>query len=335
MRPGGAEKQYFMKPRLFFLLAFLFSTIAVFGQNVVRLLLAPRLGASPFALNTPVSAGSYSYKIKRLDYYVSDIRIGHDGGQQTPVSGLYLLVHAAADSLFDLGNFPDIHQVESVTFSIGVDSAHNHLDPAMYNAKNPLAPQNPSMHWGWTAGYRFVAFEGAAGNNYANDFEIHAFGDDLYKTLTLSTQAEQEPNGDKTIRLIADYAQVLKDINVAGGIIIHSSTDLPAVGMMDNMESAVFSAQTTSIRLPAFEGTFRLSPNPATSDNIAVDLGLPAGSDYRIRLCALTGRTLADRPVNAGQSRIMLDQSLEPGAYLVHLLQNGRPVAIRKLIVLQ
>jgi len=39
-----------------------------------------RIGAAPFALNTPVSAGSYNYKITRLEYYISEIKIIHDGG---------------------------------------------------------------------------------------------------------------------------------------------------------------------------------------------------------------------------------------------------------------
>lgn len=77
------------------------------------------------------------------------------------------------------------------------------------------------MQWGGAAGYRFVAIEGVAGNNFANLFEIHALGDANYKTLTLATIAENLPTGDKTIHLVADYAQVLHTINVSAGLIVH------------------------------------------------------------------------------------------------------------------
>ena len=46
----------------------LFALLSVLqAQNNVTLHLSPRLGATPFALNTPVSAGSYEYKITRLE----------------------------------------------------------------------------------------------------------------------------------------------------------------------------------------------------------------------------------------------------------------------------
>ena len=56
-----------MKKLLLSVLSFL-SVLAVQAQNNIELHLSPRLGAAPFALNTPVSAGSYEYKITRLEY---------------------------------------------------------------------------------------------------------------------------------------------------------------------------------------------------------------------------------------------------------------------------
>ncbi|HYG52785.1 MAG TPA: MbnP family protein [Flavobacteriales bacterium] len=45
----------------------------------------------------------------------------------------------------------------------GVDSSRNHLDPTAYDPKHPLSyNQANSMHWGWTAGYIFMKFEGRA-----------------------------------------------------------------------------------------------------------------------------------------------------------------------------
>ena len=58
------------------------------------------------------------------------------------MTDMYLLVRPAVDSMYDLGSHPDITNVESITFSVGVDQAHNHLDPASYPASHPLAPQN-------------------------------------------------------------------------------------------------------------------------------------------------------------------------------------------------
>ena len=61
-----------MKKLLLSVLSFL-SVLVVQAQNSIELHLSPRLGAAPFALNTPVSAGSYDYKITRLEYYISEM----------------------------------------------------------------------------------------------------------------------------------------------------------------------------------------------------------------------------------------------------------------------
>ena len=303
------------------------------AQNKVTLHLSPRLGATPFALNTPVSAGAYEYKITRLEYYISEIKITHDGGQVTPVTDLYLLVRPAVDSMYDLGAHPDITNVESITFSVGVDQAHNHLDPAAYPANHPLAPQNPAMQWGWSAGYRFVAIEGKAGTNFANDYEIHALGDANYKTLTLNTVAENQSNGDKTIHLIADYAQVLNSINVSAGLIVHGSTG-KAVTLMNNMKNVVFTAETVTMTIdPAFEGAFAVSPNPAAPGEAIVTMTLPGGYDYRITLTDLTGRIVINQPVSADRQSYPLIDNLNAGTYLVHLWQNERPVIVEKLVI--
>ncbi|MBK7304311.1 MAG: hypothetical protein IPI90_13940 [Saprospiraceae bacterium] len=33
----------------------------------------------------------------------------------------------------------------------------------LISVDSPLAFQDPSMHWGWTSGYRFIALEGMIG----------------------------------------------------------------------------------------------------------------------------------------------------------------------------
>ncbi len=322
-----------MKKLLFLAFAVL-TFLTAQAQSNVEIHLAPRLGAAPFALDAIVSAGTYQYKITRLEYYISEIKITHDGGQITPVTDMHLLVRPALDSLYNLGAFPAIQNVEAITFSVGVDQAFNHLDPASYPANDPLAPQNPAMQWGWSAGYRFVAIEGVAGTNFANGFEVHALGDANYKTLTLATAAEIHANGDKTIHLVADYAKVLKSINVSGGLIVHGSSGA-AVTLLNNMKNVVFTAETSSVIDPAFGGSFRLSPNPSVSGKTVATMALTAGQDYRITLTDLTGRLIVNQSVSAELRAFTFNEQLNAGIYFVHLWQNERPVVVEKLIVTQ
>jgi hypothetical protein len=322
-----------MKKAFTFLLVLLAFCATAYSQNV-RLILSPKLGLAPFALNTPVSAGTYDYQITRLEYYLSNIRITHDGGQETNMTDLYLLVRPAADSVYDLGAYPGITNVESISISIGIDQAHNHLDPSTYPVGYPLAFQNPSMHWGWAGGYRFAALEGLAGSSFENVFEVHGLGDQNYKSFTVSTMATTEPNGDRTIRLNADYTRLLDGIDVSQGLISHGTID-EAATLLYNMGHVVFSAQTTATTDPLFEGSFRLSPNPATSEKAMATMILPSGFAYHITLSDLSGKTILNRQVAAGATSFSLESRVVPGVYFVQLWQNERPVAVEKLVVTQ
>jgi len=318
------------------LLVFLAAFTTAKAQNEVMLHLAPRLGNAVFSLNTAINhpSGAYQLKYTRFEYYISEIKITHDGGQVTPVTNLHLLVRPALDSMYSLGQMPTVQNVEAITFSVGVEQAFNHLDPASYPANDPLAPQNPEMQWGWTAGYRFAAIEGVAGTNFAQNFEVHALGDVNYKTQTLSTVAEQVTASMKMIHLIADYGQVMKNITVSGGLILHGTTGA-AVTLLNNFKNIVFTAETSGVIDPSFTGSFSISPNPAQHTMPKVNYTLSSDANYLLSLTDMTGKTLYTQQIPAGENQsIQLERSFSAGVYFVHLWQNGHAVAVEKLVIL-
>lgn len=321
-----------------FLLLFLsVSFFAANAQNEIMLHLMPRLGDEVFALNQAVMhpGGTYQMKFTRFEYYISEIKITHDGGQVTPCTDLTLLVRPAQDSMYSLGQMPGISNVEAITFSVGVPQAVNHLDPTSYAPSHPLAPQNPSMHWGWTAGYRFAAIEGNAGTNLAQQFEIHALGNANYKTQTITTAAEQVAPDMKMIRLKADYTQSVKTVNLSIGPIVHGSTGT-AVTVLNNFRDVVFTAENISTVIdPVFSGQFLVAPNPVRDAVPQVNFSLPSGEGYELTVTDLSGKIIVRRPLAAGENQsISLERMPAAGLFFVHLWQNARPVAVGKLVVL-
>ena len=131
----------------------------------VGLVINPLMNGSPLTLNSVVTAnnGQYFFSPRLLRYYISNITIIHDGGQRTPASRMYLLVDVKNQPRYTIGTF-NISRIDSIEFHIGVDYMANHSDPALQAPGHPLALQNPSMHWGWSAGYRFITYEGSAGS---------------------------------------------------------------------------------------------------------------------------------------------------------------------------
>jgi hypothetical protein len=322
----------------FLLLCFSILAFAAQAQNEVMLHLSPRLGTAAFALNTvaPHPGGTYNLKYTRFEYYISEIKVTHDGGQIAPVTGMHLLVRPALDSMYSLGQMPGVNNVEAITFSVGVEQAMNHLDPTSFPAGHPLAPQNPDMQWGWTAGYRFAAIEGESGGNLDQHFEIHALGDANYKTQTISTNAEQVAADMKMIHLIADYTQAVKTVNLAIGPIVHGTSGA-AVTVLNNFKSAVFTAQTSSAVIqPGFEGSFSVSPNPLTNHDVTqVMLSLPVGHDYLLQVTDLTGKLMLRQPLTGAENQtVALPNMPTAGLYFVHLMQDNQPIAVEKLIIL-
>ncbi|MBK9016424.1 MAG: T9SS type A sorting domain-containing protein [Saprospiraceae bacterium] len=319
-----------------FLLLFL---AAMFSQGVsaqmnVALHMHQKLGTQPFVLNSATNVpGDYLAKVTRLQYYVSEIKIVHDGGLVTPVTDIHLLVTAQEDSIFELGSF-DVTNIEGIEFSIGVDPAFNHLDPASYPNDHPLAPQNPVMHWGWAAGYRFIAFEGKSSNNgttFPDVFQIHTVDDANYQTVTLPVSGVM--GGDHlAINVDANYTQLLMDVNVQGGLISHAATG-PSAKLAGNMQNFVFSPSVVSgVTEPGVAGSFQISPNPA-SGNAVVKYDLPGFEQLTLTVSDLIGRTVLTKELSGSQQSVSLETNWQSGVYVARIFSGNRFLAIEKLVV--
>ena len=193
------------------------------AQQDVYLNVSHMLGNEAFSFNKQgVNDLGNTFTVNRLEYYISEITLIHDGGTESHVDDLWILVDAGTMTNELLGSF-SITNLESVRFSIGVEPAYNHLDPATYSVLHPLGPKSPSMHWGWTSGYRFLAMEGLSGPSTNLVFEIHALGDANYHTISLATSGYMDGN-DLVVGLDADYEQVLNQIDISQGSLYHGET---------------------------------------------------------------------------------------------------------------
>jgi len=215
-------------------------------ENQVSFTIHGRIGDAPFVINSMYRtlADDLYLKPTSLRYYLSQISITHDGGKVTPIPSLYILVDHSAPTSYQLGTLP-ITSVESITFHIGVDSARNHLDPATYAPYHPLSPQDPSMHWGWTSGYKFMAYNLLTGADTAAMkyvTEIHGLGDANYYRITVDVPVDAR-NGKVSIDVIANLAELLRGINVSKSLFEHSDEG-PAKLMLENAAQRVFSAAT-------------------------------------------------------------------------------------------
>lgn len=235
-----------------------------------------------------------------------------------------------------LGKF-NITTIEKITLAIGVNSAVNHLDPSTYSSSHPLAPKSPSMHWGWTAGYRFVALEGKSGTLVLNQqCELHGLNDANYFYFTITT-AGTTSGSDKVIELTADYTQAIKNINLTPGVIAHGVNTFDRT-VLDNFRDHVFTSTpegNVSVGLEENEKAktlLSIFPNPVNSKT---EVTLTIDSEEKnisLQVMDITGKIILDKK-NVSNSLQL--NTLKKGVYLVTLRNEKGVLKTQKLVVTQ
>lgn len=320
-----------MKKYLFILVA-ISSTLNAVAQKNVTLTIKHKLGSNPFSF-TQASQNNLlnDFKIKRVDYYMSGFTIIHDGGMQTKVpAGKYILAKGNSNVQVSLGTF-SVTNVEGIKFHIGVETPTNNADPTQWLAPHPLAPQSPSMHWGWSSGYRFIALEGLAGTTFGTSFQMHGLGNANYFEQTVTVAGVNSGN-DVIINLDADYNQALKGINITTGPIDHgvNATDLT---VLKNFRDFVFSAGTgfpLSASNTIQDLGIKIYPNPSTG-NVYLNLNNNKINVSSARIIDVLGKTIQEIPL---EGKALINIQIETkGFYIIKLYNPQGNVANQKLII--
>ena len=321
------------KNLLFAIFALMFVTTISSAQKNVMLTISHKLGASNFAFNTTAQNDlGQNFRITRVSYYISGIKIIHDGGMEMDVPNKYILVKGNIGLSTSLGTF-NVTNVEGIKFSIGVDAAKNNADPALQPAGSALAFQSPSMHWGWSAGYRFLALEGKAGANFATVFQMHGLNNSNYFEQMVMAAGIDSGTNDTYINLDADYLQAVKGIDVAAGAVDHGvdATDLIA---LQNFRDFVFSPRTsipTAIEAEKVSLNVSVYPNPA-SDVLFVGFANDKPEVDMLEISDVLGRTVASQKT-FGQFNQLDLTTLNKGVYVLKFYSDSKNIANQKFVV--
>ncbi|UTW63167.1 T9SS type A sorting domain-containing protein [bacterium SCSIO 12741] len=320
-----------MKKILFTLISL--ASFSAFAQTQVNFEFHHFLGDDPFAIDqSATTAANYELNFNRLEFYVAEIDLVHDGGQVTRVKDIYLLENVKSRQIHNLGSFP-VTDLEEVRFYIGVDSVANHDDPLKYSIDHPLAPKNPSMHWGWSSGYRFVVMEGKTGAGLSQIYEIHALGDANYHQIVIPMDRSAE-NGTLSIDVAADYLKAFKTVDVSSGKILHSNFGeaIPFLrDFADNVFSA-YSAPITGLEENQAENKMVVYPNPGKSGESSIRWEQPLTSTVQIQLQDASGRMISTQIIESGSTGMNLPE-VGSGVYFISVIQEGKPLQVQRWVV--
>lgn len=313
------------------LLAFTFVTLSSNAQINTELRIYHMLGTQAFQMSTTAQNNlGHDFQVERLQYYVSNFSVVHDGGMETIISSDTVALMNAADgsySTIELGNL-SITNVEEVRFHIGVPQPTNNADPSLYGPDHPLAPQSPSMHWGWASGYRFLAYEGAGGMNFSQAFQMHGLGNNNYFQTTVVATG-QIIGGNLVIALDGDYVRGVENINVSNGVIAHG-VDQEDLTALENFRDFVFSSSTQDLTASQQEleaANWTVYPNPSNGKvNINVDSEV-AFDNIRIT------NALGQEVLSIANSELLNSVELkESGVYFVSLVNDGVSLSTLRII---
>ncbi len=313
-------------------IALMFTIMISKAQKNVYFTITHKLATANFAFNqTAQNDLMQDFKITRVDYYISGIKIIHDGGMETAVPNKYILAKGSANVIELLGNF-NVTNVEGITFSIGVESPINNADPSLQPAGSPLSFQSPSMHWGWSSGYRFIALEGTTGSGFSTVFQMHGLGNANYFNQTKMVAGVPSGTNDIYINLNADYTQALKGINVSSGPIDHGvdATDLTA---LQNFRDFVFSPGTgipSSIGIVEDKLEVNIYPNP-TVDKLFIDFNNTTNHADRVIIADISGKVIIES--NLSNTNEINVSSTPKGFYFLKFYNKNEVVANRKIVI--
>ena len=208
--------------------------LQTWAQKNVFLNLQPVFGNQTFVLNqTFIGNDAIAVELEHFNYYLSDVILFHDDGQQTNLPSDIWLVTPTQHSLY-LG-YLNVNQIDSINFTVGVPKRYNTQDGALaqdistYPETHPLSFQSPSMYWGWSFGYMHMIAGGKADSNNDNIpnayFELHNLGNNNQQSVTINTI--QTNNGNQIdLNYICHVDRWLNQMPLASVGVLHGETGL-------------------------------------------------------------------------------------------------------------
>jgi hypothetical protein len=313
-------------------------SFASWGQKAVYLHLNPKVNGVDLQLNTTYTAlDGKVFKLDHFDYYLSEILLKHDAGQEINLyQDIYLV--EPDNHTFLLGYF-NFDVIEELNFTVGVPKKWNtqtgaeSQDISLYPETHPLSFQTPSMYWGWQAGYMHMIIGGFSDSHSDGDpdayFELHNLGANNQQTLSLNVTQTATSANQIDIYVDCNIEQWIKNIPLATAGVIHDEVGVNKTILENAQTEPVFTLATTAnlseneaVRFTLWTSNHELFVNLTALKNV----GKCSVIDQRGRLVQTQST-----PNTAGTLSF---KNLSSGFYLVQLEDTkGNLIAAKKTLI--
>ena len=216
-------------------------------EGTVNMMFEYKVGEEAFEIGKTYTIGGTAVQIDLANFYVGGITLmpeHGDGGTPVSLDGKYLLVtpDAGAQELatIETGHW---HEIE---FFVGVGPTENSQSESDFTNRpsdDPLAIQEPPMHWNWNAGYRFIRVDGMVDTDGDGTVEtlmqFHIGTDAFLTNLSYEIHKDVE-EGANMVHFEFDLEKAFEGIDLKTEYETHTGNNLELANKFrDNIENAI------------------------------------------------------------------------------------------------
>jgi hypothetical protein len=314
--------------RFYFTLIFNLTLLVAQGQKNVFLEITPMFQNSILAMNTNyVAWNGKTFKLDHFDYYLSNIQITHDGGQEILLDSVFL-IEPQNHTLYLGGH--NVNQIEQISFIIGVPKPMNTqtgaeaIDISLYPENHPLSFQTPSMYWGWQAGYMHMILGGNADDNGDGSleayFEMHNLGNQNQKLVEFPNVIQTNTSSNQIdVFMNCQVDRWINTIPLSTVGVAHGETGSNATILNNVLTQDVF-IQPANASIESINSNAKMYFSNLQN---SLEIHWKELNDLeKIRVIDINGKIISEFTTNESQSQLSIPE-LVKGYYIVQFFNKN------------
>jgi len=198
----------------------------------------------PLEYGTTYTINGDVVSFKAANFYIGGLELKQSNGNTLNFEDQYLL--AGLQNTVAINNEIPVSSISSATFFIGVDSVNNAQSETDFTTRpttDPLSIQDPSMHWNWNSGYRFLRVDGEVDTDGDGTVDTpiayHLGSNPFLKPMQINKEIPIT-KGQNTIYFSFDLNKFFDGVIIKTELDTHTGNNIPlAEKLHANLDQAV------------------------------------------------------------------------------------------------
>jgi len=178
------------------------------------------------------------------NFYIGGLELRQEDGSIINLTANYLL--AGLNSTVSIEGEVSKSDITEANFFIGVapdDNAQSEMDFTSRASDDPLGIKDPSMHWNWNSGYKFLRVDGDVdtdGDDAVDTGIAYHIGSNPFRLDRRVTEKISIDKGSNTLTFSLDLNTFFQGVDLATEIDTHTGNNMPlAERLKTNMATAI------------------------------------------------------------------------------------------------